>query len=83
MIEFKRLGNTFWWDCPGCGRKVHTTRKNRPGSTHTGIDFRCSQGCKLRHCVEWARESTDAKIYSYDRCTCDMRQLPLLARLEV
>lgn len=80
---FKILGETLWWECPGCGRNVHLTRTYGLG-VMAGADFRCSDDCKLRHCVEWQSpdsDISDAKIYSYDRCTCDMSQLPPIARL--
>lgn len=82
---FTILGETLWWDCPGCQRKIHKTRQGTVlDGVLTGADFRCSQGCSLRHCVAWESEDSDtneAKIYSYDPCTCDMKQLPLLAQL--
>jgi len=83
---FKVLGQTLWWNCPRCRRRVHLTRvlAFRSQNLITGRDFRCSDTCQLRHCVVWPKTESgigEAAIYSYDRSNCDKSQLPLLAQL--
>jgi hypothetical protein len=80
MTDTVLLGETLWWDCPACHRKVHTTRR----TSQTGTDFRCTYGCTMRHCVIWLdgrAETKDAAIYSYDKDMSDKSHLPFLAQL--
>ena len=85
---FRVLGETYWWECPACKRQVHMTRRNLLGSLQTGIDFRCSPDCTLRHCIVWpggtrgmATFYEETAVFSYDKRTDTSDELPMLARL--